>query len=393
MATPFARTFRALESDSFRGSLFALGVVFVLVGGWAAWFFLAKVARYEVTENARIEVDQETHPVQSPVLARIVSSNLVLGQEVKAGDVLVELDSNAEQLQVAEQRTQLAALPSQIDSLKAQVVHLEQAQAREEQTARVAIEQAGAKYREADVLARSADHEAHRLEKLATEGLVPRREYDIGKMEAERLRDAADSLKLEPDRIERDLHTRASDRRAQLENLYSQIRKLEGERTTATASVERLNYEVERRLIRAPITGRIGEIAATLRPGAVVNDGDRICAILPPGRLRAIAEFPPPAAFGRIRPGQAARLRLEGFPWAQYGSIAAKVATVASEIRDGRVRVELSIAHSPAYPIALQHGLPGAVEVEVERVTPAAMTLRTAGQLITQPRSIFVPSR
>ena len=392
MATPFARTLRALKADSFRGSLLALVFVIALLGGWMAWFFLARVARYEVTDTARIEVDQETHPVQSPVLARVVLSNLVLGKEVNAGDDLVELDSNAERLQVEEQRTQLAALTSQTDSLKTQVAQLEQAQAREEQTAHVAIEQAGAKYREADALARSADHEAQRLEKLAAEGLVPRRDFDIGKMEAERLRDAADSLKLEPDRIQRDLRTRESDRRAQLENLESQIRKLEGDRTTVAASVDRLNYEVERRVIRAPISGRIGEIAATLRSGAVVNEGDRICAILPPGRLRAIAEFAPPAAFGRIRPGQPARLRLEGFPWAQYGSIGATVSTVASEIRDGRVRVELSLARSPAFPVPLQHGLPGAVEVEVERVSPAALTLRTAGQMITRPRSVFAPT-
>jgi len=392
MATPFSRTFRALKADSFRGSLLALVCVMLLLGGWVGWFFLARIARYEVTDTARVEVDQETHPVQSPVLARIVSSNLVLGSEVKAGDVLVELDANAEKLQVAEQRTQLGALESQVASLKTQVAQLEQAQVREQQTAQVAIEQAGAKYREADALARSADHEAHRLEKLAAEGLVPRRDYDIGKMEAERLRDAADSLKLEPDRIQRDLRTRESDRRAQLENLQSQIRKLEGDRTTVAASVERLSYEVERRLIRAPISGHVGEIAATLRTGAVVNEGDRLCAILPPGRLRAIAEFAPPAAFGRIRPGQPARLRLEGFPWAQYGSIAATVSTVASEIRDNRVRVELNIAGSPAFAVPLQHGLPGAVEVEVERVSPAALTLRTAGQLITRPRSVFAPT-
>jgi len=392
MATPFSRTFRALKADSFRGSLLALVCVMLLLGGWVGWFFLARIARYEVTDTARVEVDQETHPVQSPVLARIVSSNLVLGSEVKAGDVLVELDANAEKLQVAEQRTQLGALESQVASLKTQVAQLEQAQVREQQTAQVAIEQAGAKYREADALARSADHEAHRLEKLAAEGLVPRRDYDIGKMEAERLRDAADSLKLEPDRIQRDLRTRESDRRAELENLQSQIRKLEGDRTTVAASVERLSYEVERRLIRAPISGHVGEIAATLRTGAVVNEGDRLCAILPPGRLRAIAEFAPPAAFGRIRPGQPARLRLEGFPWAQYGSIAATVSTVASEIRDNRVRVELNIAGSPAFAGPLQHGLPGAVEVEVERVSPAALTLRTAGQLITRPRSVFAPT-
>jgi membrane fusion protein (multidrug efflux system) len=389
MATPFSRTLRALESDSFRGSLLVLVGVIALLGGWLAWFFLAKVVRYEVTDTARLEVAQESHPVQSPVLGRIVTSNLVLGKEVQAGDVLAELDTNAERLQVEEERTQLTSLASEIQSLQAQVGQLEQARAREQQTARVAIEQAAAKYREADALARSADHESHRLEKLAAEGLVPRRDYDIGKMEAERLRHAADSLQLEPDRIQRDLRTRESDRRAQLENLQSQIRKLEGDRTTVAASIERMSYEVERRVIRAPISGQVGEIAATLRAGAVVNEGDRLCAILPPGRLRAIAEFAPPAAFGRIRPGQPARLRLEGFPWAEYGSITATVSTVASEIRDGKVRVELSIARSPAFAIPLQHGLPGSVEVEVERVSPAELTLRTAGQLITRPRSIF----
>jgi multidrug resistance efflux pump len=389
MATPFSRTFRALESDSFRGSLLALVCVIALLGGWLAWFFLAKVVRYEVTDTARLEVAQETHPVQSPVLGRVVTSNLMLGKEVQAGDVLVELDTNAQRLQVEEERTQLAALASEIQSLQAQVSQLEQAQAREQQTAHIAIEQAQAKYHEADALARSADHESHRLEKLAAEGLVPRRDYDIGKMEAERLRDAAESLQLEPDRIQRDLRTRESDRRAQLENLQSQIRKLEGNRTTVGASIERLSYEVERRVIRAPISGRLGEVAATLRSGAVVNEGDQLCAILPPGHLRAVAEFAPPAAFGRIRPGQPARLRLEGFPWAEYGSIAATVSTVASEIRNGKVRVELSIAHSPTFAVPLQHGLPGSVEVEVERVSPAELTLRTAGQLITRPRSVF----
>jgi len=65
---------------------------------------------------------------------------------------------------------------------------------------------------------------------------------------------------------------------------------------------------------------------------------------------------------------------------------------VPSEIRYGKVRVELSIARSPAFAIPLQHGLPGSVEVEVERATPAALTLRTAGQMITRPRSVFAPT-
>jgi pyruvate-ferredoxin/flavodoxin oxidoreductase len=100
-------------------------------------------------------------------------------------------------------------------------------------------------------------------------------------------------------------------------------------------------------------------------------------------------EFLPPAALGRIRPGQPARLRLQGFPWTQYGSIGAMVSDVASEVRDGRVRVELVIDPRAASPIPLQHGLPGTVEVEVERVSPATLTLRAAGQLVAAPRSAF----
>jgi hypothetical protein len=83
--------------------------------------------------------------------------------------------------------------------------------------------------------------------------------------------------------------------------------------------------------------------------------------------LKIITDFLPPAALGRIQPGQPARLRLEGFPWTQYGAVSATVASVASEVRDGWVRVEL------------------AVRAEVDHVSPATLVLRTAGSLVTGP--------
>jgi hypothetical protein len=104
-----------------------------------------------------------------------------------------------------------------------------------------------------------------------------------------------------------------------------------------------------------------------------------------PGTLKIMTDFLPPAALGRIQPGQPARLRLEGFPWAQYGAVAATVASVASEVRDGWVRVELAVRADAASPIPLQHGLPGTVEVEVDHVSPATLVLRTAGSLLTGP--------
>jgi membrane fusion protein (multidrug efflux system) len=39
--------------------------------------------------------------------------------------------------------------------------------------------------------------------------------------------------------------------------------------------------------------------------------------------------------------------------------------------------------------IPLQHGLPGAVEVEVGRVTPAALILRNGGRMLSTPRAAY----
>jgi membrane fusion protein (multidrug efflux system) len=123
-----------------------------------------------------------------------------------------------------------------------------------------------------------------------------------------------------------------------------------------------------------------------LRIGAVVHEGDKLAAVIPSGKLRVVANFDPPTALGRIRPGQHARLRLEGFPWAQYGSVTATITNVASEIRDGSIRVEMAIDPNSSSRIPLQHGLPGSVEVEIETLSPASLVLRTAGSLLAGPK-------
>jgi membrane fusion protein (multidrug efflux system) len=61
------------------------------------------------------------------------------------------------------------------------------------------------------------------------------------------------------------------------------------------------------------------------------------------------------------------------------------VAKVASEVRDGAVRVELVIDQVSARRIPLQHGLPGSVEIEVERTTPWTLLMRHAGRRWAEP--------
>jgi membrane fusion protein (multidrug efflux system) len=385
MSTPFPRTVEALRIDRFRGSLLVLTLVTVLLAGWLAWFFLATITRYEVTAAARLEIDQEATLVQAPVTARVETTNLVLGRQVRAGEILVELDSNAERLQVQEERRRLAGLSPQIASLRDQIANVNQSSTREQRATRTAVEQAAARFQEADAAARQAEANASRLALLRAEKLASERDYEQARFDAERQRHAADGLRLEAERLDSEQRTRESDRGAQSLNLQGQTEKMESDGSTILATIRRLEYEVERRSIRAPASGTLGDVAV-LRPGAVVQAGEKLGAIVPSGTLRAVAQFPPSAALGRIRVGQRARMRLDGFPWAQYGSIPATVSRVAGEVRDGQVRVELGITPTAAFRVPLQHGLPGSVEIEVERLTPAGLLLRTAGRLLAAPQ-------
>src|SRR5437879_5566513 len=104
MSATFSRTLRSLRTDRSR-----FWVVDLVVGGilaaWAAWFLLAEVAVYEVTEKARLEVESAAHGVAAPVGGQVTQTRLTIGRTVRAGDVLIVLDSEAEQLALTEKRT------------------------------------------------------------------------------------------------------------------------------------------------------------------------------------------------------------------------------------------------------------------------------------------------
>ena len=103
--------------------------------------------------------------------------------------------------------------------------------------------------------------------------------------------------------------TRESQARARLEDLRRNVATLEGRRATTTVTIGMLNYEIDRRTIRSPVGGRIGD-AAELHPGAYVREGDKLGAVVPAGEIEVVTEFLPAAALGRIRPGQHARVRV-----------------------------------------------------------------------------------
>ncbi|PYV73275.1 MAG: HlyD family secretion protein [Acidobacteria bacterium] len=392
MLSSFSRSMRSLEADSPRRPVLALLFATTLILAWTAWLFLARVAVYEVSDRADLQVDRAAHPIEAQFTGRVVSSYMVLDREVKSREVLVELDADAQQLQLKEERVRSTALAPQIGALQSQIQADETAWQRERQAAPVALEESSARVKEADAGARLAEEEAKLQDQLFASGVVSEVDLHRARSAAQERRAAADSLRLGVSRLERQQLTQDSERQAHVQELKTQLVQLKGQRATAGAEIERLQGEVSRRSIRAPVDGRLGEVA-NLRVGSVVREGEKLGAVVPTGNLRIVANFLPPDALGRIRPGQHARMRLQGFPWVQYGSLSATVTSLANEVRDGRIRVELTVDSNSGSHIPLQHGLPGTVEVKVEETSPAALVLRTAGRLLASPRSTSDSSR
>ncbi len=102
-------------------------------------------------------------------------------------------------------------------------------------------------------------------------------------------------------------------------------------------------------------------------------------AEVPSDDLRVVAEFPASAVVGRVRRGQHAHVRLSGLSWTQYGTLDARVTSVPYEPRGGSLRVELTLDHASTYGASIEDGLPGAVDIAVEHVTPWTLVRRSLG--------------
>jgi membrane fusion protein (multidrug efflux system) len=382
MATPFTRTTHSLHWNSGRRTRAGAFIVLLLLGGWAGWFFFAKVPVYETTPDARLEVTSAVHPVHARVAGQVVGSHLVVGKKVAAGEILLTLDAERQKRQLSVLRKRRETYWPQIQALRAEMSTTDRLATDEQATGRIAREETRRQLGEAAAMLEYWHGKQARLEQLRQGAHVSEDELLNVSAQAKSQQARAETLRVSIERTRSEYRTKRTERRTRLDRLNQEIQALQALAATTGAEMARLEYEIEIRRIRAPVAGEIGE-AAVLHAGAMVREGEGVAAIIPEGSLHVVAAFHPAQALGRIRSGQKARLRLAGFPWVRYGALAATVTRVAREAREGRIRVELSPDPASPLRVKVEHGMPGELEVEVERVSPAILALRAAGSWLS----------
>src|ERR1039457_1783787 len=166
----FSRFARAQDASSRTVRSALIGGTLLVV--WTLWFFLARVSLYETSRQARIEVESAPHDVDAPVAGRLLLTNLVLDKLVASGDVLIELDSEAWQLERQAEESKMLAVAPQIAALERELLSDEDALRGEDRALWAEVSEARARQRASDAVTHLKASEREQVESLHKQHVV-----------------------------------------------------------------------------------------------------------------------------------------------------------------------------------------------------------------------------
>jgi membrane fusion protein (multidrug efflux system) len=361
------------------------------VGGVVAWASLAQVPVVKVSSEGRIEPHNAVYRLEPPSAGRVVRSMLNLDVDVKEGDLLIEFDTHAEQLELEQSTATAAGLQQELAVIREQIANKKAETAATGQVDSVAVREAEAKEREIAPKEKLAE-EREQLAMKSPTGSVSEMEKLERSTDVDALGFAKTEQSLAIVRLRHEQAVRGQTLGAQLLVLERDELKTDASLRELGVAIDTLKYQIEKKHYRAPASGHLVDVAE-LGAGAFIADGQRVGTIVAnDAEVRVRARFPKEVV-GIIEPGQTAQLKLDGYPWTIYGTVPAKVTRVGTEpglvatpeAIPGTVRVELDIMTPADARIQLRHGMTATVEVEVARVSPIALMMRSIGDWHTGP--------
>ncbi len=253
------------------------------------------------SSNGRIEATEVD--VAARVPGRVKEILVAEGELVRAGQVVVRMDTDALEAQRRQAAAELARAHSAIAAAKSQL-----AQRRSDKAAA-----------EATVAQRSAELSAaktqlSRAEALAAKGYVSPQAVDDAATRVESAQAALSAARAQVSAVE-----------SAIESAGAQVTGAESSAAAAQANIERIDADIADSVLKAPRDGRVQYRIA--QPGEVVGAGGRVLSLLDLSDVY-MTFFLPTGAAGRLSIGEPARIVLDAAP--QF-VIPASVSFVASE--------------------------------------------------------------
>jgi membrane fusion protein (multidrug efflux system) len=333
-----------------------------------AAFWWADKQHYETTDNAFVHADTV---LVSPQVAGYVTEVLVSdNQRVEAGQVLARIDPAPFEAKLAQAQANATALEAAIRGVDDKAA-LEQAM--------IAQKAAGVSSAQAEASRVGAD--LKRYGELAQQGWVSDQKLQTVRAQAQASSAA----------VQQAAATLEAERRSAA-SLGSAKAQTIAQAAGARAAVDQARIDLERTVIRAPVSGVVG--ARGIRPGQLVQPGTTLMAVVPLGKAYIVANFKE-TQVARLRIGQTVDIhadafgnepikgRIDSFSPATGSEFALiPVENAVGNFTKIAQRVPVRIVVDKAGPLggALRPGLSVDVKVDVTQRTGLSFAESAAGQ-------------
>jgi membrane fusion protein (multidrug efflux system) len=342
-----------------------IGALLALVGGWAGYEYQTVWQYLESTDNAYVRAD--ITPVAAKVEGYVARLAVADGQRVRAGDVLMVLESADYEARVARAEAELAAARANVGTLAARRGSAEATVAAQGGS----IAQAEARLAAARAQAARAAADERRLSALASDGWTTR-----ARLDEVRAASAAAAAEVEAARAAiAGARSQAGALRSDSVGASAGIAGGEAQVRAAEAALRTARLDLERTIIRAPIDGVVGNRA--VRAGQLVRPGQALLSIVPVEAAYVVANFKE-TQLADMRVGQPVEVAVDAYGGRTFrGTIeslspasGAQFALIPSDTATGnftrivqRVPVRIRLAPEPGAP-PLRAGL--SVEATVD---------------------------
>lgn len=388
--------------------------MWMLIGFAFVALLWASFGRIDVVATAQGKVvpNDRTKTIQPFETATVKAIRVSDGQQVKAGDVVIDLDATTAQadqdrvqndlgaarLQVARGQAMLAALDSGRTLQLARPVGVDDAKFAAAQRL-LAGQMAEYSAKQSRIEAESAKREA---ELRSTQELVRKLEQTvpIAKQRAQDFKNLADQnfvshhgyLEREQVRIEQEADL--ANLRSRLKEIEAALREARGQRAESMAETRRASLDgvtdgqqkaaaLEQELLKADLRGKLMQLTSPVdgtvqqlvvhTVGGVVTPAQPLMVIVPRDNALEVEAFLENKDIGFVKPNQDAEVKIETFQYTKYGTIHAKVTSVSHDaindekrglIYSTRVKMEKASIDVDGTPVSLSPGMAVSVEIK-----------------------------
>ncbi|MBW4552878.1 MAG: HlyD family secretion protein [Aphanocapsa sp. GSE-SYN-MK-11-07L] len=337
-----------------RGLLYFLVTFAAVILPWAA---LSKV---DETGNARgrLEPKNRTLKLDAPVAGTVTAVRVKEGKTVKAGQVLLELESELARSELQQAQAKLEAQLdriAQFESIRHQLgisIQAQRLQSQAQQSSqRTQLNQTQRQLNASKKAYALAKHrlvsekvEVQRYQKLSQNGVVAA----VKLAEVKRLQDesqqAFNQVQADVEQTTFEIKKQQSnyqevsqtgelsvleiDRR--LKEIQSQIADTRADSVQTQKQIQALQFQIQQHILKAPTNGTVFQLSIQ-NPGAVLQPGQAIAQVAPEKTELIFRAQMPSQESGFLRVGAPVKLKFDAYPFQDYGIVPGRLRWISPD--------------------------------------------------------------